>query len=297
MDNSAYLTATGKTPHWAEVPCGVCERERLLAEIKEKPTGFSQYILDDLLDNSMRKRRFADKTFDNFLLYGNHQDRQEKVLSYVREFADNFAWHRKQGTWLLFVGNSGAGKGHLCAAIINHITKSGYSALITKTPRLLREMKETYKKDAARSQSEILNMLGCIDLLIIDEIGVQFGTDAERMIFYEVLDNRYEAMQPVILTSNIRNMKTITKLLGERIIDRFFEGDSKIVFFDWESHRRLPQFEMEAAAPSKHLLGNAPGADSRHAENSESSRWRHQPFGETALTRDHRAAHRDGDYK
>jgi hypothetical protein len=56
-------------------------------------------------------------------------------------------------------------------------------------------------------------------------------------------------MLPVILTSNIRNMKTLEKLLGERIIDRLFEGESKIVFFDWESHRRFHQPLAEAGMP------------------------------------------------
>ena len=241
MDSAAYLEATGKQPHWAELPCDVCEQNRLIAEIEARAAAAEKARLCRLLEDSMLKRRFVEKTFEKFLLYGAQRDRQETVLSYTRGFADDFAHHRKAGTWLLFVGNAGTGKGHLCAAIINRIIQSGYSALFTKTPRLLREIKDTFNRDSEVTQSEILRRMGELDLLVIDEVGVQFGTDTERMILYEILDLRYEAMLPVILTSNIRNMKTLEKILGERIIDRLFEGESRILFFDWESYRRFQQ--------------------------------------------------------
>jgi len=239
MDHPAYLAATGKSPHWAELPCEFCERNRVLAEIEVRAGAGERDRLGRLLEDSMLQRRFVGKSFENFSLYGEHQDRQVKILAYVKTFADDFARHRETGTWLLFVGNTGTGKGHLCAAIINRIIQSGWSALFTKTPRLLREIKETFNRDAEVTQSEILRRMGDLDLLVIDEVGVQFGTDTERMILYEVLDLRYEAMLPVILTSNVRNLKTLEKLLGERIIDRLFEGESRILFFDWESFRRF----------------------------------------------------------
>jgi len=112
------------------------------------------------------------------------------------------------------------------------------------------------------TQSEFLRRMGELDLLVIDEVGVQFGTDTERMILYEVLDLRYEAMLPVILTSNIRNMKTLEKLLGERIIDRLFEGESRILFFDWESYRRFhqPRPLNEGGTPSIMPLVKITGA-------------------------------------
>ncbi len=250
MDSAAYLKATGKTPHWVELPCELCERKRMIAEIEGRAAASEKARLGRLLQDSMLQRRFVEKSFENFLLYGAHQDRQAKVLSYTRGFAEDFARHRQGGTWLLFVGNTGTGKGHLCAAIINRIIQAGYAALFTKTPRLLREIKDTFNRDSELSQSEILRKMAELDLLVIDEVGVQFGTDTERMILYEVLDLRYEAMLPVILTSNIRNMKTLEKLLGERIIDRLFEGDSRILFFDWESYRRFHQPLKPAGAGS-----------------------------------------------
>jgi DNA replication protein DnaC len=239
MDNPSYLRITGRAPHWAGLPCAACERLRFIREQAEREKIASQNRVNSLLRNSMLQKRFIGKTFDNFHPYGKCRERQLRALSVVKGFADNFAVHRQTGAWLLFMGNVGTGKGHLCAAVINQVIRAGYTALFTKTPRLLREVKDTFNRNSEITQSEIISRMGAIDLLVIDEVGIQFGTETERMILYEILDQRYEAMLPFILTTNITDLKTLEKLLGERIIDRLFEGESRIVFFDWESHRRF----------------------------------------------------------
>ena len=244
MDHPSYLKVTGKEPHWKELPCEACERERFLREMEDRTRDAAQRRLNTLLANSMLRERFRDKTFDDFHPYGRDREKQLRVLAIAREFAGAFHHHRQAGTWLLFMGNVGTGKSHLCAAVINEVIRAGFTALFTKTPRLLREVKDTFHRDAELTQSEIIARLGGIDLLVIDEVGIQFGTDTERMILYEILDLRYEAMLPVILTTNISDLKSLEKLLGERIIDRLFEGESKVVVFDWEIYRRFQRADM-----------------------------------------------------
>lgn len=255
MDHPSYLKVTGKEPHWTELPCEACERERFLREMEERAKDAVQQRLNTLLANSMLRERFIDKTFENFLPFGKDREKQLRVLSIARDFAGAFHRHRQSGTWLLFMGSVGTGKSHLCAAIINEVIRSGCTALFTKAPRLLREVKDTFHRDSEISQSEIIARMGEIDLLVIDEVGIQFGTDTERMILYEILDLRYEAMRPVILTTNITDLKSLEKLLGERIIDRLFEGESKIVVFEWESYRRFQKAASGAVSPFKAEAG------------------------------------------
>jgi DNA replication protein DnaC len=251
MDNLSYLKITGKEPFWAELPCGTCERKRVIRELEERSDEASRNRLNSLIANSMLRERFLDKTFANFIPFGKDKEKQLYVLSIARDFADDFNRHRRIGTWLLFMGNVGAGKSHLCAAVINQLVRAGRTALFTKAPRLLREVKETFNRDSEVTQSEIIARMGELDLLVIDEVGIQFGTDTERMILYEILDLRYESMRPVILTTNITDLKSLEKLLGPRIIDRLFEGESKIVFFDWASHRRFSRSAPEPGPPLK----------------------------------------------
>ena len=248
MDDPFYLKLTGKAPNWKELPCKSCERKRLLREREERAKA-DQQRLNTMLANIMLRERFIGKTFENFHPFGQNREKQQRVLSIARDFAGDFHRHRQVGTWLLFMGNVGTGKSHLCAAIINQVIRNGGTALFTKTPRLLREVKDTFHRDSEISQSEIISRMGDIDLLVVDEVGIQFGTDTERMILYEILDLRYEAMLPVILTTNITDLKSLEKLLGERIIDRLFEGESKIVVFEWESYRRFQKAASGAVSP------------------------------------------------
>ena len=235
IDSVAYLETVGKTPYWAEVPCRVCEDIRERAEKEEQR-------IASCLKNSAMGQRFAEKTLDAFKPFGTakEQDKQTRIIKAIRDYALMFDRHRKTGTWLLFMGTVGTGKGHLCAGILNQIIRAGFTGLFVKMPTMLREIKDTFSnRNPDESSSRIITRMTTCDLLIIDEIGVQFGTDTERMIIYDILDQRYEALLPVILTTNVMDLKALETYLGDKIIDRFYEGDSKIFRFDWHSYRKF----------------------------------------------------------
>ena len=70
----------------------------------------------------------------------------------------------------------------------------------------------------------------------VDEIGVQFGSDTEKMFIFEVLDGRYNKMKPTILISNLP-ISGIKECIGDRCIDRLREDGGKVIVFDFESQR------------------------------------------------------------
>ena len=74
------------------------------------------------------------------------------------------------------------------------------------------------------------------DLLILDEVGVQFGSDTEKLILFDVLNERYEKRRPTLVLSNL-SLPDVEQYLGERIFDRLREDGGEAVVFDWESHR------------------------------------------------------------
>ena len=74
------------------------------------------------------------------------------------------------------------------------------------------------------------------ELLVLDEIGVQFGSDAEKLIMFDIINERYEAMRPTILISNLA-LSGLSEFVGDRIVDRMKENGGKLMVFDWESHR------------------------------------------------------------
>lgn len=112
----------------------------------------------------------------------------------------------------------------------------GHTALFTTTLRAIRRVKETWSKGSTETESQAVSALTYPSLLILDEIGLQFGTDTEKTILFDVLNERYENDKPCILISNL-SLDGVRKFVGERVFDRLREGGGEAVVFDWESHR------------------------------------------------------------
>ena len=75
-----------------------------------------------------------------------------------------------------------------------------------------------------------------IDLLVIDEIGVQTESKYEKVIINQIVDRRSSSKRPTGMLTN-SNMEEMTKLLGERVMDRMRLGNSLWVIFNWDSYR------------------------------------------------------------
>ena len=75
------------------------------------------------------------------------------------------------------------------------------------------------------------------DLLILDEIGLQHGSEAEKIILFEILNERYMQCKPTILISNL-DINDLKEYITERVIDRMREGGGQKIVFNWESNRR-----------------------------------------------------------
>ncbi len=75
-----------------------------------------------------------------------------------------------------------------------------------------------------------------MDLLILDEVGAQLGTDWERLMLFKIVNERYKAQLPTIIVSNI-DASGLADYLGERIVDRMREGGGMTLVLDWPSYR------------------------------------------------------------
>lgn len=177
--------------------------------------------------------RFRDRTLDAYAAEG---DGQKRAIEFARSYADGFCDPANAGKSALFVGQPGTGKTHLAIGIALHVMAEGRSAMFATVMRALRMIKDTWRRDADMSEAEAIQSLVYPDLLILDEIGVQFGSDSEKLLLFDVLNERYERRRPTILLSNL-TAKEVSGYLGERIMDRLREDGGEVIVFDWKSHR------------------------------------------------------------
>jgi DNA replication protein DnaC len=112
----------------------------------------------------------------------------------------------------------------------------GKCSMFTTVQRMVRMMKETFRKESQKSESDVIDLLVYPDLLIIDEIGIQFGSDFEKNLMFDILNERYENRRPTLLLSNL-TVPEVKAFLGDRIYDRLKEDGGQCVSFDWKSHR------------------------------------------------------------
>jgi DNA replication protein DnaC len=198
--------------------------------------------LEAMLAQTAIPERFIGRTLDT---YRAETDGQRKALEVCRLFAENFDRHAKAGTSLVMSGLPGTGKSHLAGAILQAILPRHVGIYVTLMD-LIRMVRETWRRDSETSESALLARLQAVPLLVIDEIGMQYGTDGERAIVFDVLDRRYRSMRPVILMTNL-GKEEFRAAVGERVFDRLTEV-ARWMPFDWPSHRAQARREMRDAA-------------------------------------------------
>ena len=114
----------------------------------------------------------------------------DHLQAFARDFAKNYIerFNNNFGTCFVFSGGTGTGKNHLSAAICNSLMLQGKTCLIVTVTELMIRMRKCYGDNAEYSEDEFIKQLINFDLLVLDEIGLQKGSDHEKIILNQVID-------------------------------------------------------------------------------------------------------------
>ena len=168
-------------------------------------------------------KRFAQCTFANF-------DGQGELVEYLKSCVES-GFNEN----IVLIGGVGLGKTHLAYAIINALeevrtipatnstTYTSRKAELTTIRAIIDGIRACWKSNASEYDYKFISKIKEIPLLIIDEVGVQYGTESERLELFDIFNYRYNQMLPTMVISNC-NKEQISKILGQRITDRLFGG-------------------------------------------------------------------------
>lgn len=219
---------------WTKCPkCDEEAKTKADQELAARDKADRQARWEKKLGQSGIPLRFRDRTLQRFV--AEHPG-QVYALKFAEEYAEAFTYGTP-ARCAVFVGKPGTGKTHLaCGIALRIMARHGASALFTSVSRMARRIREAKSYDAAETESEAIAMHVYPDLLIVDEVGMQSGTDAEARALFDVVNERYEQRKPTIFLSNF-DLAQVRECLDARVFDRLREDGGEIVTFDWDSMR------------------------------------------------------------
>ena len=121
-----------------------------------------------------------------------------KISDICQRYVENFPKMKAKGKGLMFLGGFGTGKTFLAACIANALLDEGFSVLMTNFPRLINTI-----HGMREGKQEYIDSLNKYSLLIIDDLGVERQSEYVAEIVQNIVDSRYRAGLPVVITTNL----------------------------------------------------------------------------------------------
>ncbi|HGK4608927.1 TPA: ATP-binding protein [Yersinia enterocolitica] len=154
----------------------------------------------------------------------------EKAKEYASKFGSGFGG-------FVFSGGCGTGKNHLAAAIGNDLISRNKSVLVVTIPDLMMRFRETYQDGSKQTEAGLMKELCSVDLLVLDDIGVQRDNKNEGVVLFQIVDRRLSDKKPVGMLTNL-DYAGLVSVLSIRIMDRMTMDGGLWVNFDWPSYRQ-----------------------------------------------------------
>jgi DNA replication protein DnaC len=198
--------------------CPKCEKEeeeKARKRERELKARKEALRLQEALQAAGLKKRELEYSFEGFLPL---DEMKREALATARRFASSRKL-AEAGATLIFHGSLGTGKTHLAAAITRQLVSRRVRCRYATASEVYREYRNTFRKESRETEIECLERLSTYEVLILDEIGLQGGSDAEIRVFSEIVDNRHRNKVSTVLCSNM-SLSGIAGFLGARTWSR-----------------------------------------------------------------------------
>ena len=204
-----------------------CEKAELEREEAERQRQKELDRVKELATYSLVDERFHESTFDRFVAT---TPEDQRVLRVCRNYVEHFDEMLAANAGLLFFGSPGTGKTFAASCIANALMERRVPVLVTSIVRLTANM---FGDDL----NELLFRMNTARLLVLDDFGAERNTEFKAEQIFTVIDARYAAKKPMIITTNLTDFKTEMDVRRRRVYDRIFEVCTPIKM-DGESKRR-----------------------------------------------------------
>ncbi|MFC2007087.1 ATP-binding protein [Chloroflexota bacterium] len=141
---------------------------------------------------------------------------QRENLEEAYRIAFDFA--KSPEGWLVLQGANGCGKTHLAASIVNYRYQNNQPALFVVVTEFLDHLRYTFNPESKVSYDQLFESVKKAPLLVLDDFGEQSTTPWAQEKLYQVVNYRYNALLPTVITT-VCSLDEIETRVGSRLID------------------------------------------------------------------------------
>ena len=169
-------------------------------------------------------------------------------MKVARDYVNKWSDFASKNAGLVLWGDVGTGKTFFAACIANALVEQNVSVKMTNFSTILNGL------FAESDKNKYLDRLNDHSLLIIDDLGIERGTEYAIEQVYNVIDTRYKSGKPLIVTTNLTldELKAPTDIPHKRIYDRVLGMCVPVMFNGVNFRKEEAAAKMEAA---KKLFG------------------------------------------
>ena len=204
------IALMGKNKHPIECSCQRTEREKQEALISQQK---HCDLVRRLKAEGFSDPAMLDWTFEN----DNGRNLQ---MHHAQRYVEQWQTMRSESLGLLLWGSVGTGKSFLAGCIANALMEQEVPVRMTNFARILNELNGSFS-----SRNEVIDKLCRYPLLIIDDFGMERGTEYALEQIYNIVDSRYRSRKPLIVTTNLTldEIRHPQDTSHARIYDRLLE--------------------------------------------------------------------------
>ena len=189
-----------------------------------------KYMKKYLQENEEIKSKFYEIPFDIKKARMSNievEKNRANIIKWLKKFYDEYK-KNQTGKGLYLYGSFGSGKTYMISALLNELSKDGFSTIIVYYPELLRSLKESFNNEDFPSRIEEIKRC---DLLLLDDIGAETVSSWNRdEILGTILQYRMNNHKSTFFTSNLTlndlenhfiiNSKNEELIKSKRIMER-----------------------------------------------------------------------------
>ena len=200
----------GKNKHPIECSCQRIERTKQEAIINQQKH-------NDLV-RRLKTDGFSDSVMLNWTL--ENDNGRSPQMHHAQRYVEQWQTMRTENLGLLLWGGVGTGKSFLAGCIANALMELEVPVRITNFARILSELNSCFS-----GRNEVVDKLCRYPLLIIDDFGMERGTEYVLEQIYNIVDSRYRSRKPLIVTTNLTldEIRRPQDTAHARIYDRLLE--------------------------------------------------------------------------